>query len=309
MVTAVPTANPQESVASVVEKLAKESWETINYIYVLDSDNKLLGEVDIQKLLSVNNQSQIMEIMKKPVATVHPSTDQEKAALLVVEHDLKAIAVVDESEKFLGVVSADKIIDILHKEHLEDFLRFSGVHSKGLKLVEILSERLLGVVKLRLPWLLIGLGAGILATTLVSFFQESLETEIALAFFIPVIAYMTGAIGTQTSTIYIRSISLVKINIGNYFLRELVIGLIIGTICGLLAYLFTLIWLGSPQVASIVGLSLILSMTLATSLAILTPLTLTYFKKDPALGSGPFATALQDILGLLIYFTIASVLL
>jgi len=309
MITKIPKVSENSTVKDVLEILAKGSWDSISLVYVLDEKDSLVGYVSIKKLIAAQEEKIMKEILEKIPVVVDVSDDQEKVVYLAIEHDLKAVPVVAKNKNLLGIVPADHIIDILHKEHLEDFLRFSGIRSKGEELFEIVGQRIIGLVGLRLPWLLVGLAGGVIATSVVSFFEFSLKKEIALAFFIPVVAYMGDAIGTQTETIFIRSLSLVRLNLAKYVLKEFFTGLIIGFVCGVLAFFFTLFWLSSIKIAMIVGLSLLVSMAVASVLAIIIPLFLYKLGKDPAIGSGPFTTALQDIVSLLIYFSIALIIL
>ena len=309
MITKIPKVSENVQVKEVLEKLARGTWDSISLVYVLDEKDSLVGYVSIKKLIAAQEEKIMKEILEKIPVVVDVSDDQEKVVYLAIEHDLKAVPVVDKNKNLLGIVPADHIIDILHKEHLEDFLRFSGIRSKGEELFEIVGQRIIGLVGLRLPWLLVGLAGGVIATSVVSFFEFSLKKEIALAFFIPVVAYMGDAIGTQTETIFIRSLSLVRLNLAKYVLKEFFTGLIIGFVCGVLAFFFTLFWLSSIKISMVVGLSLLVSMAVASVLAIIIPLFLYKLGNDPAIGSGPFTTALQDIVSLLIYFSIALIIL
>lgn len=182
-------------------------------------------------------------------------------------------------------------------------------HHDSLMKAELVNVRFWDLIKIRFPWLMLGLGGALVASFLISRFELSLREHIALAFFIPVIAYMSDAIGTQTETIFVRALTDLKFNITKYILREFmvgaVIGMIVGGLSGFAAYLIS----GSTDIGYVVGFSLILSMTTATILACLTPLLLTWLKKDPAVGSGPFTTALQDMVSLTLYFLIASMIL
>ncbi len=168
------------------------------------------------------------------------------------------------------------------------------------------------LVRLRLPWLLVGLGVGAIITLVVSQFEKVLANQVSLAFFIPIIVYMSDAVGTQTETIYIRNLSRhrEKIKLSVYLIKELLLGLIIGSASGLLLGLFAMIWLDSPTIALTVGLAMLGSITTAALLALLIPTLLQRFKKvDPAVGAGPFTTAIQDLVSLVIYFAIASVII
>lgn len=174
---------------------------------------------------------------------------------------------------------------------------------------ELVNARFWDLIKLRFPWLVIGLVGGLVASVIVSKFELPLRQNIALAFFIPVIAYMSDAIGTQTETVFIRALTDLQFSIPKYISREIIIGAIFGIIFGFLAGMAGFIIGGSFDVAQVVGISLFLSMTVATGLACFTPILLKAFKQDPAVGSGPFTTAMQDVVSLTIYFLVASIIL
>lgn len=174
---------------------------------------------------------------------------------------------------------------------------------------ELVTARFFELIKLRLPWLMIGLLGALVASVIVSRFETSLRENIALTFFIPVIAYMSDSIGNQTETIFIRALTDLQFNIAKYVFREVWVGVSLGLVIGFLTGIFALILSGSSAVGVVVGLSLFLTMTAATVLACITPIILRSLGKDPAVGSGPFSTALQDVVSLTIYLVIAVVIL
>lgn len=182
-------------------------------------------------------------------------------------------------------------------------------HHDSLMKAELVNARFWDLIKIRFPWLVIGLIGGLFASFVVSHFEVTLRETVALAFFIPVIAYMSDAIGTQTETVFIRALSNLKFNIAKYIVREIIVGATLGSAFGLLAGIFAYFLASSSAVGIIVGFSLFLSMTIATGLACVTPIILRGFKQDPAVGSGPFTTAVQDVVSLTIYFIIATLIL
>lgn len=170
-------------------------------------------------------------------------------------------------------------------------------------------ERLTSLIRNRLPWLVVGLLGGILATFLVSKFEAILSKNIALAFFLPVIVYMSDAIGTQTETVYVRNLAKFKDNFFKYLLKELLVGICFGLIFGALLAGFAKIWLGETSVALAVGVAMLINGMLAPIIALIVAQTLFKNHEDPALGAGPFTTILQDLISLSIYLLIASLLL
>lgn len=182
-------------------------------------------------------------------------------------------------------------------------------HHDSLMKAELVSARFTDIIKIRFPWLVVGLIGALIASFIVSRFELSLRENIALSFFIPVIAYMSDSIGNQTETILIRALGNLKFNVGAYVLREMGIGILLGLLFGVISVVFSYIVSLSINVSLVVGISLCLSMAVAAALACLTPILLNWLGKDPAVGSGPFSTALQDITSLTIYFSVASIIL
>lgn len=174
---------------------------------------------------------------------------------------------------------------------------------------ELVTTRFWDLIKIRLPWLVIGLMGGLVASIIVSRFETSLRENIALAFFIPVITYMSDAIGTQTETILVRALTNLQFNIARYVWREFFVGVVIGSILGVVTAIFAYFLSSSFDVSLVVGLSLFLSITVATVLACATPLFLRSLGRDPAAGSGPLTTAIQDVVSLIIYFMVAAMIL
>lgn len=168
------------------------------------------------------------------------------------------------------------------------------------------------LIRIRLPWLIVGLAVGTLITFLVSRFESVLADEVSLAFFIPIIIYMSDAVGTQTETIYVRNMSVddKQAKFSKYFFKELILGMTIGAICGFTIGLVAYFWLDSFQVALTVGLAMLASMSAAAVFALVVPSLLHKVASiDPAVGAGPFTTVMQDMISLLIYFLIASAII
>ena len=170
-------------------------------------------------------------------------------------------------------------------------------------------EKLGALIKERLPWLILGLGGGIIATVLVSKFQDILSSNISLAFFLPVIVYMSDAIGTQTENIYVRNLGKFKDNFFKYLIKEVFIGLSFGLFFGVLLGLFARFWLGSTTVALTVGTAMFINGTIAPIVALIVPEIIFKEHKDPALGAGPFTTIVQNIISLSVYLFVASVII
>lgn len=309
MVDNVPMALSGERISHIRKRLFEkgEDFETLNYIYILDKDNKLIGVLSLKAVFQKSEEAKIEDLMVKGPVTVRPSTDQERVAILALKHNLKAIPVVNKENIFLGVVPSDVILEILHAENVEDMLRFAGISKRNTVLTKVPVSIM---AKLRLPWLIFGLLGGLLAAQIVSFFEDALTVHFVLAAFIPLIVYMADAVGVQAQTLFIRNLALdSRLDIRNYFFKEIKISLIIALILGGLLAVISFLWFDLLAIGIILGLSLFLTVVCACLIAILIPWLLQNLKKDPAIGSGPFATILRDVLSLLVYFSIASVLL
>lgn len=312
MVVNVPTAAAEERILDIRKKFFENAndFETLNYVYILDQRKKLRGVLSLKDVFQKPQESKIEDLMIKDVVRVRPYTDQEKVAILALRHNLKSIPVVNKENLFLGVVPSDVILEILHSENIEDALRFAGIAKRGNILTKILQSSIPVLVKIRLPWLIFGLFGGLFAAQIVTFFEESLRVHFILAAFIPLIVYMADAVGVQAQTLFIRSLALdFRLDIRKYFLKEIKVSLFLALILGFLLALVSYFWLGFAYIGIILGVSLFLTVICAGLIAVLIPWLLQSFKKDPAIGSGPFATIVRDILSLALYFLIASILL
>ena len=166
-------------------------------------------------------------------------------------------------------------------------------------------ERLGLLLKARVPWLLVGLIGGIVATFLVSSFEKLLSSNIALAFFLPLIVYMSDAVGTQTETVYVRNLAKFRDNFLVYLAKEIMIGISFGTLFGILLGAFAYVWLGSVQIATTIGIAMLINAIIAPVVALIVPEILFKEHTDPALGGGPFTTIIQEIISLVVYFVVA----
>jgi len=308
--TKVPAVAADETIEKVIELVRRvRNWDTVNYIYILKPDKTLEGVVSIKELLRAKNTDLIKKVMIKNPVGIFASAPQERAAVIAIEHNIKTVPVFKTgSREFLGVVGTDNILNILHREHVEKFLRFSGI-GKDHPTVDIFKAKPLRMMKLRLPWLLIGLVGGMIASVLISKFEGILKREIALSFFIPVVVYISNAISIQAQALLIRLLASQKVKNLPFIKKEAFVSTLLGIVSAIIISIYAGIWLGSFKIALIVFLAIILSTLAAVLIAITIPLTLYAAKKDPALGSGPFSTAIQDVSTLLIYFLIASLVI
>lgn len=304
----IPTCRPEDTTGAILDQLIGETWESANTIYVT-KDGTLVGRIDIAALLRSADHIPASRLMEPATARLRPNADRERAVFLAIKRDRDEIPVVDSDGRLIGVVTSQSIIDTMHKEHLEDTLLTAGIQKTGLRIVDLASARVLVAVRTRAPWLLFGLVIGLFLSVITSQFEATIEETITLAFFPPVIAYIADSVGTQSEAIAIRAFAITDIDYGPYLLRELFVGSAIGTMIGVLGGLGAAVIVNSTQIGVVVGLSLFVSSTVATVLASLIPMGFILLDIDPALGSGPLATALQDIISIVIYFLLAIALL
>lgn len=264
-----------------------------------------MGVVDFKTLILSPQNTQLEHLILKNYPMVTDHAHQSNVARIALKHGAENIPVVDQDRHFVGIVDANQILKILHEEHVEQLMKFSGILSSE-SFLDIFKARFSKIVASRLPWLIFGLLGGIVATIIIEKFELALKKELSLAFFIPVIVYMNEAVGTQSETIFVRLTALEKINLLKYLIKEAQVAFSIAVVISTLISLFILSWFEEIKIALIVGLSMLSGILSSIFIATLIPWFLQRVGKDPAIGSGPFTTILQDILSIIIYFLIAS---
>jgi magnesium transporter len=309
LVKRVPLAQADESVGSVITRLHSTAFDSIEAIYIVDEVGHLWGLVRLVDLLRSPKNQILSDIMTIQPPTAHPDDDQEKVAGLAVKYGISSVPVVDMSGNFLGVVPAESLISILRREHIEDLHRLTGIRNENYQARHALEAPPLQRAQDRLPWLLVGLLGSILATFVVSRFERTLEARIFVAFFVPGIVYLADAIGTQTEAIVVRGLSFNQnSSLRNLLTGELWTGLLIGFVLGGLSFPIVLVAFGNFPLAVAVALTIVTAGGVATSVGLLFPWLLYRIGKDPAFGSGPVATIVQDVTSLLIYFAIVQIM-
>ena len=288
-----------------------KDYETINYIYVINTAKKLVGVLSVQELFHLKASTTLGEVATKELITVSEGAKKITAAEMALKHGIKAIPVIGKNGKFVGVVPSDRIMRIISHEHTRDVLRQAGVRHKNTQAHEaVLKTSPFTHVKMRLPWLILGLFGGVAAAFVVGFFEETLADELILAAFIPAIVYMADAVGTQTEMLFVRALSVEKdLKIKAYILREVVVNSLLGLILGSIIFLISLIWIKSFLISGILGISIFSTVLFTTMVAVLLPWLFYIRGQDPAVASGPLATVICDISSLCIYLLVASLFL
>ncbi len=293
-----------------IESLQKEHLdvEMPFYLYVVDSNGKLIGVSSLRQLVVVSPETPIKDFMTTDVFTVKTDTDQEEVAKIVARYDILAVPVVEDTNQLVGIVTVDDVIDIIREEATEDILKMAGVG--GEEFIE--TQSVFRSTRIRLPWLFASCIGGIVAFFIIGHFEGSLIKLAYLAAFIPVIMGMGGNIGTQTSTIVVRGLATGRLNIRDTWsvvFKELTIGFILGVVYGFLVGLVAQLRYSTFQVAISVGLAVISSMSVAALVGSLVPMGFARINVDPAVATGPFVTTAIDIVSVYFYFKIATTLL
>jgi magnesium transporter len=299
----VPVAAPHDSVSAVRESLRGQRFDSVSEIVVLDASGHLVGLVNIEDLLATPDETTLREIMDASPPMVMPGVDQEIAAWQAIRHRETSLAVVDAQGHFLGIIPPNRIFEVLLWEHDEDTARLGGFLKGSSEANTASTEPVLQRLGHRLPWLLVGLAGAIFSADLVALFEAQLSTHLILVFFVPGIIYLADAVGTQTETLVIRGLS-VGISIERVFRRELVTGVLIGSVLAALLFPMVLWRWERADVAIAVSLALLAACSIASSVAMILPWTLRFFRQDPAFAAGPLATVIQDLLSLIIYFLV-----
>jgi magnesium transporter len=305
--TRVPVVSPADHAGDVRRLLVEQRHESASHVVVCEG-RRFRGVVRIEDLLPAPPGTTMADLMDRDAPVVAPGVDQEVAAWHAVRNGESALAVVDTRGDFVGVIPPHRLLAVLLSEHEEDLSRLGGFTKSAAAARSTSEEPVERRYRHRLPWLLVGLAGAFLAADLVGWFESRLRDRVMLAFFIPGLVYLADAVGTQTETVIVRGFS-VGVSMRRMFRRELGVGLAIGLTLAVLAGPFVWWRWGAGDVALCVGLSVFAACSTATLAAMSLPWLLDVAGADPAFGSGPLATVVQDLLSILIYFAVASVVL
>jgi len=294
---------------AAIESLQEEHLdvEMPFYLYVVDSNGKLIGVSSLRQLVVVPPNTPLKDFMTTDVFAVKTGMDQEEVAKIVARYDILAVPVVDDTNQLMGIVTVDDVIDIIREEATEDILKMVGAGEEFVETKSIFKN-----IKMRMPWLFASCIGGIVASFIIGYFQTSLSKLAYLAAFIPVIMGMGGNIGVQSATITVRGLATGRLairDIWSVVFKQLVVGMILGLFYGLVVGTVAQLKYTRGLFAISVALAVFASMTLAALAGSLVPMTLAKINVDPAIASGPFVTTAIDIISVTFYFIIATTLL
>ncbi|MFU8786259.1 MAG: magnesium transporter [Candidatus Izemoplasmataceae bacterium] len=292
--------------------------EGIQRLFVVDDNNFLEGVIELKKLIQARSPMTIDELIQTEVITANVNDDSEEVARLIQNYGIYILPIVNDNNQLQGVITMDDAADILDEETDEDYARFAAISSD-----EDINESVLKSAFHRLPWLIVLLFLGSIIATIIGSFETTLEQLTVLVFFLPLILDMAGNTGTQSLAVTVRGLSKdyfdQKGNAFKHVLKELRVGFYNGLGIGFVSFFTTFLFLtltgqvmefGTPFLVAItVSLSAFTALTFASAFGAFFPLLLHKIKIDPAVASGPFITTLNDIIGLLIYFSLAILII
>ena len=311
-----PEATVDEAI-SYLKRQARFHVETIYYAYVLDAEQRLLGVVSLRQLITTPGDARVVDVMKTDVVTVREDEDQEAVAKLLVDHGFVAIPVVDAEGRMKGIVSADDIVDVVEEEATEDIQKIGGMEALDAPYMSAPFGRM---IRKRAGWLTALFLGEMLTATAMGHYEGEIARAVILALFVPLIISSGGNSGSQATTLVIRAMALGEVRVRDWWRvirRELAAGLTLGMILGTIGFVRVVLWQQffgtygehATLVALTVGLSLVGVVTWGTMTGSVLPFVLRWLGFDPASASAPFVATLVDVSGLVIYFSVAGVIL
>jgi len=300
--------NENETTDEAIREIRRkaEEVEEVYNVYVVDDENHLVGVLPLKKLILSPSSRRVHQVMDSDVISVSTEMDQEEVARVVRKYDLVSIPVVNDDGALVGRITVDDIVDVIHEEAAEDLQRMAGISDQEMPQ----ETSTLRISRLRLPWLIVAFFGEMISAYVMSRFEASLNEILAVAFFIPVIMAMGGNSGIQTTTIVVRNLATAHdaFSIGRRgLIREIKVAIFNGIIISLLIFAVVTTWLHQPQFGLVIAMAMMVVIFNAALVGATVPVLLKKFDIDPAIATGPFITTSNDVLGLLIYLSLASV--
>jgi len=288
-------------------RIQAENVTRVHSIYVVDDENRLKGRLSLKDLLTTSTKTPISEVYIKKVDSVRVNASNVEVARIMQKYDLEAIPVVDEMGRLVGRITIDDIVDVIKEEADKDYQLAAGISQD----VEA-DDSILELTKARLPWLVLALLGGFVSVKMLGLFEPAMKEHGSLFFFTPLIAAMAGNVGVQSSAIIVQGLANHSISgsIFNRLLKEISLSLLNGAILAIILFLGSHYLLDADiKIGITVTIALISVIIIASLIGTSIPLILDKFGIDPALATGPFITTSNDICGILIYFSIAKLIL
>ena len=310
MTTDFLVLDPGDTAETAIQYLRSSGLETDipYYLFVVNNEKQLLGVTGLRELICAEPDQEIKEIMNTHVVNVQAMEDQEEAARVMTHYDLSALPVLNKMGHLVGVISHDDILDVLADETTEDIYRLASVSDSALEPESKLGQQLKG----RLPWLLLNTVTALIGSWVISNFGDLFVKVAVLAFFQSVVAAQGGNAASQNVAMIVRSLALGKVEpkrVWPILIRQIAVGMILGSVIGLIVGVGVGFWQSNPYLGLVLGLALLGNMLVASIVGTLAPLILEFIGQDPALASSVVVTAITDIIGFLIFLSLASVFL
>ena len=304
----VVALTPEATVDDAITVLRGADEDTITAsLYVVDADHGLIGFVRLRRLVTANPAARLGDIMSTDVISVTLDTDQEDVADQVDKYGFTALPVVDDTNRLMGAITVDDILEVIEEEATEDIYRLAGSSVE-----EEESESILHVARYRLPWLLVCLAGTQLSTMVQISAARNVERYQQVSVFTAAIMAMAGNTSLQSSTTTVRRLALDTLPRKRFFrhvIREVMVALLMGAVCGAMAGGLALLFGRNPLIGLALGLAMAIGMSAASLLGAAMPLVLDLAKVDPAVASGPLVSTINDSLALTVYFTVATAIL
>jgi magnesium transporter len=303
----VPALRVEEPAGEVLRRLKGQRFDSVRDLPVCDRDQRVMGVVRIESLIAAADHVPVADLMDPDPPALTASADEEVAVWHAVMQGESSLMLVDDDGRLAGVVPPDRLLEVLLREHDEDVARLGGFLASSSSAEHASRESVRRRLLHRLPWLLVGLVGALAAAGLMGGFEDRLRSNLTLALFVPGVVYLADAVGTQTEALVIRGLS-VGVSIREVAIRELVTGILAGAILGgLFLPIGLLIW-GDAAVVLSVAIALAVACATANAVAMALPGIFDRLSIDPAFGSGPLATVVQDLLSILIYLGVAMLI-
>lgn len=277
--------------------------ERFSEIFVVDPSFRVLGSVDLSRLLRARRGERVEEFMDTDRHLVLTTEDQEEVARQFKRYNLISAPVVDENHRLVGVITVDDVVDVIHDEAEDAIKTLAGIGD------ESLADSVLETVKSRIPWLVVNLVTAVVASFVIKAFDATIEQMVALAVLMPIVASIGGNAGTQTMTVTVRALAtnkLGQVNAPRVITRETLVGFCNGLLLSALMALVVFLWFGSSTLGAVIGAAMIVNLLVAALAGILIPLVLERLDLDPAPASGVFVTAITDVTGFFAFLGLAT---
>jgi len=300
--TAIPS---NWSVGQTIDYLRenKELPEEFLEIFIVDEEFKPIGTIPSSRVLRTSRESKMLSLMSESQLLIPVDMDKEEVGNLFENYNLSSAAVVDKSNKLVGMITYDDVLTVLKEEAEEDVLRLAGVGD------EEITDSILTKTKRRFNWLLLNLFTAFLATYCISLFGATIKQMVVLAFLMPIVASMGGNAGMQTLAVTVRSLAtkdLTKNNFSTNVFKEFNIGVLNGVIFAIISSLIVQVWFDDHILSLIISISMIMTMIVAGLFGILIPVTLKKLNIDPAISSSVFVTTITDVIGFVSFLGVGA---